>query len=592
MAHKHTKLLLVLERLQASLQAPSAQDGDVLIRRDAGASSTWQDFARATAAWQATWRALPEPAWAMYFKDTGNFLSALLGAWLAGKTIYVPGDTLTRTTDLIAPHVAGFVGDFDGVTVRLRSAASDSKHEDSIDVSVNALSAARTLLLTSGSTGQPKIICKTLAQLCAEIDALHETFAHQINHGVTHATVSHQHFYGFIFRALLPLLEQRPLAGSDVLFQEDLIHLASGLTGQDEGITLISSPAFLSRLTERDDWDSLSGKLTSVFSAGGPLTDERHAHIEQLWGIAPHEVYGSTEHGVMAYRHMQHTEGVLTALNAVQIMKTAEGVLALRSGYMDDTELVGDWAVTSDKIELLNDKQFQLQGRADRIIKIEEKRISLTQMEAMLAQHPLVRAAHLLPLSTPRLILGAAIVLNQDGLSELAKQGRARVSQTFKKYLSSGIEHLAIPRRWRFVNELPVNAQGKLEFHTLNNILNTEAEVVLPIVSQSQRNSNVVELTILIPSDLIYLEGHFSGQPIVAGVVLVDWVAHFSQQLFGVTDRFKALKQLKFHRIIEPNERIVLALTHHKEKNSVVFAYTSESGPRASGHMVWGGHDV
>ena len=591
MAHKYTALLLVLERLQAALQSPSPRDKAVLIHRDAAKSSSWCDFARDTAKWQATWRALPEPSWALYFKDTGEFLAALLGAWLAGKTIYVPSDTLARTTDLIAPHVTGFVGDFDASMTRLKHAASDAAIDASIDISTDALNVARTLLLTSGSTGQPKIIHKTLAQLCAETDALHETFAQQISHGVTHATVSHQHFYGFIFRALLPLLEQRPLAAAEVLFQEDLVRLAS--EGDEiDGITLISSPAFLSRLTERDDWGCLKGKLKAVFSAGGPLSDERHAHIEQLWGLAPHEIYGSTEHGVTAYRHMRHTAGILTALSAVQIMRTDEGVLALRSAYMDDTELVGDWAVTSDNIKLLNETQFELQGRADRIIKIEEKRISLTQMEAMLAQHPLVRSAHLLPLNTPRLILGVVIVLNDDGLCALAEHGRAHIGQILKKYLSGSVEHLAIPRRWRFVHELPVNAQGKLEFHTLNNILHTSADVVLPVVSQSQLSSSVAELTLLIPSDLIYLKGHFSEQPIVAGVVLVDWVAHFSQQFFAVKGAFKALKQLKFHQIIEPNERILLTLTHHPEKNSVVFAYTSEAGARASGHMVWSGGDV
>jgi acyl-coenzyme A synthetase/AMP-(fatty) acid ligase len=51
-----------------------------------------------------------------------------------------------------------------------------------------------------------------------------------------------------------------------------------------------------------------------------------------------------------------------------------------------------------DGIELMPDGRFRLLGRLDRVVKIEEKRLSLPEMEARLAASPLGRKP---PLSCP-----------------------------------------------------------------------------------------------------------------------------------------------------------------------------------------------
>lgn len=587
--HNSSSLTYVIQRLLNEINIEDSNE--IFAWNDASEGVTWSEFANQVREWYGFWSSKSETKWALYFKDTYTFLAALLGAWLAGKCIVLPGDTLPRTVEFLRPEVAGFVGEFERAET-LRSTQS-IEVESVFAVNFELLAKAQTVFLTSGSTGLPKKIVKSIEQLILETSALTEAFKLSSDN-VTLATVSHQHFYGFIFRALLPLLEQRPITTFTPQFQEDLIRFAEN---HPHKIILISSPAFLNRLTERDDWAAFTDKINTVFSAGGVLNDAQHKLIKQLWTIDPHEIYGSTEHGVTAYRHFGETSGYFTALAAIDIKQTEEGVLALRSSYMDQTDLCDGWAITADKVTLLEPltlKSFELCGRSDRIIKIEEKRISLTQMESSLMTHPLISKAHVIPIQSgnesKRVILGAAIVLNEQGLQLLAEHGRASLSALLKSHIQEGFERLSTPRRWRFLSESPVNAQGKVEFQVLNEILNSTAEVLMPVSVCMQRDPETVTLKLQMPIDLLYFKGHFTEQPIVPGVVLLEWVAEFTKQYFGVSDQFKEIKKLKFHQIIQPKDVVFLELTFLATKNEVGFAvYQNELKQQiiASGAMVW-----
>lgn len=587
--YNSSTLANVAQRLLNEINIEDSKE--IFAYSDVSEGITWFEFAMQVREWYGFWSSKSETKWALYYKDTCTFLAALLGAWLAGKHIVLPSDTLPRTIELLQPEVAGFVGEFEQAETLL--------HDESIEVeaffTVNfeLLAKAQTVFLTSGSTGLPKKIVKSIEQLILETSALTDAFKLSSD-CVTLATVSHQHFYGFIFRALLPLLEQRPISTNAAQFQEDLIRFAEN---HPQKLILISSPAFLNRLTERDDWAAFADKINAVFSAGGVLNDAQHKLIKQLWLIDPHEIYGSTEHGVNAYRHFEETGGYFKALAAIDIKQTEEGVLALRSSYMDQTDLCDGWAVTADKVRLLEPlthKTFELCGRSDRIIKIEEKRISLTQMENSLMTHPLISKAHVIPIQSSneskRVILGAAVVLNEQGLHSLAENGRANLSALLKAHTQEGFERLSTPRRWRFLSESPVNAQGKVEFQVLNELLKSTAEVLMPVSVCIHRDQDSVNLRLQIPVDLLYFKGHFTEQPIVPGVVLLEWVAEFAKHYFGVNGQFKEIKKLKFHQIIQPKDVVYLDLTFQASKGEVGFTiYQNELKQQiiASGAMVW-----
>jgi acyl-coenzyme A synthetase/AMP-(fatty) acid ligase len=105
---------------------------------------------------------------------------------------------------------------------------------------------------------------------------------------------------------------------------------------------------------------------------------------------------------------------------------------------------------------------FHFRGRADRVVKIEGKRISLIELEQTLVQLPWITAAAaiLLPDMPPR--LGAVVVLNDLGHEKLDEMGRFRFGRLLRSALMNSQEAAGRPRIWRFVTELPSpGAMGK-----------------------------------------------------------------------------------------------------------------------------------
>src|SRR5262249_8163800 len=110
------------------------------------------------------------------------------------------------------------------------------------------------------------------------------------------ATVTHQHIYGLLFRVLWPLAAGRPFAAGRLVFNEEIAHRVAGPA------VLVASPAHLRRLPETVDWSPVRAGLRAVFSSGGPLPPEAADATLALLGVAPVEVYGSSETGGVAWR--------------------------------------------------------------------------------------------------------------------------------------------------------------------------------------------------------------------------------------------------------------------------------------------------
>ena len=139
----------------------------------------------------------------------------------------------------------------------------------------------------------------------------------------------------------------------------------------------IASPAVLNRLGENRNWQSIGHKIAGIVSAGGALPTAT-ADLLQQAAVRPFEVYGSTETGVIASRCERQE---WQPFNGVEIGQNEEGALWASSPWSPERRQ------TADLIEPQNDG-FLLLGRQDRIIKFEDKRVSLTQIEHELLQHP------------------------------------------------------------------------------------------------------------------------------------------------------------------------------------------------------------
>ena len=401
-------------------------------------------------AWTALGRRTGARDIALYLEDSLEFAAALIGAWQAGKTVWLVADTLPASCAALAGEVGAFWGEFPAVHAPCAPAADDSCtrewHAPGPDFPA-------LVVYTSGSTGAPTPIRKRFAQLTSELDALETEFGARVGAVAVVSTVSHQHIYGLLFRVLWPLAAGRPVHALRHEFPETLAPaLAAG------PCLLLASPAHLKRLPEHLDWQGAAAQLRAVFSSGGMLEPEASLHARSLLGQAPIEVYGSSETGGVAWRQRgAGTADDWTPFPGVEWRLDADGLLELTSGP------AGGWQRLADRVEGTEGGRFVLRGRADRIVKIEEKRVSLDAIEAALCASGVVREARVLACleDAARQSLAAFVVPNDAGQALLNVGGRSALRARLRAVLAASTHAVALPRRWRYLERLPVNAQGK-----------------------------------------------------------------------------------------------------------------------------------
>ncbi|MGL4603748.1 MAG: AMP-binding protein, partial [Iodobacter sp.] len=528
-------------------------------------------FSLQVAGWQAAFAASPGQRFALFFNHSIPFAAALLGAWHAGKCVYLPGDALPATLQRLSLETDGFAGDLPAAFHPLTPAYSALPDWQPLNPD-----AIQLVVYTSGSGGEPGAITKKLSQLFSEVTALHTCFGVQAERATTLATVSHQHIYGLLFRILWPLSAGLPFASARLIYPEDI---ASALR-QTPNALLISSPAHLKRLPAGLDWSG-AAHLQLLFSSGGPLPDEALPDCRTLLGQAPVEVYGSSETGGVAWRQRHQTRQTSwQALPGVEI-KIENEMMLLRSPHLSD----GEWQAGSDRIELRADG-FELLGRADRIIKIEEKRLSLTAAEQTLLATGLLSEARLLALPGARLTLALIAVPASAGWQILDTQGKQALNQTLKEALALQFEAGVLPRRFRYIQALPANMQGK----TTEAALLTLFDARRPEARLLEHGPGSALFAIEVNAGSPFFNGHFAGSPVLPGVAQIDWALRLARELFQLPSCFLRLENIKFQQVILPGHQVQLSLkiTEKAGESLLGFDFSSPRGRHASGRIVLG----
>ncbi|MDN3576328.1 AMP-binding protein [Chitinimonas viridis] len=556
---------LALEQLLA-VGRPAAMT--VAVRQ--GQQLDFACLAQQAANWRAAFAAQPGRRFALYCHDSFTFAAALLGAWHAGVCVYLPADVLPATLARLRGEVDGFAGDIAG---------EDSLQPlpDTVVPDWPALErqAPGLVVFTSGSTGEPVAIAKQLSQLFDEVQSLAACFDTDMGEAMVLATVSHQHIYGLLFRVLWPLAAGRVFAADRLVFPEDIV-AALAVNGD---CVLVASPAHLKRLPDNLPWAAGKTSLRAVFSSGGPLPAEALPDCRRLLGRAPIEVYGSSETGGIAWRQrMNDGDLAWRALPGVKLQLDGEKLL-VQSPHLAGT----DWQRTEDRVSLLGDG-FELLGRADRIVKIEEKRVSLTAMESALLATGLVAEVRVLPLSGLRLTLGVLAVPSAAGWALIDEQGKRALNARLRAALAELVEASVLPRRWRYAWTLPSNAQGKATEAALQAWFDPRR----PAARLLSRTTGEASLVLEIDARSPYFVGHFPQTPILPGVTQLDWAVLFGRELFAIPAGFLRLEAVKFQQVIAPGSLVSMDLSWQAERGSLGFKLTSAAGAHASGRIVFG----
>jgi 3-hydroxyacyl-[acyl-carrier-protein] dehydratase len=89
------------------------------------------------------------------------------------------------------------------------------------------------------------------------------------------------------------------------------------------------------------------------------------------------------------------------------------------------------------------------------------------------------------------------------------------------------------------------------------------------------------QTTFVVAADHPSLPGHFPGTPVVPGVVVLDHVLQASQRWQGRPVSARALKQVKFHSPLLPDQRADVSL--ELDGSTLNFRVTRDDQPVAQG---------
>ncbi|MGN6578946.1 MAG: AMP-binding protein [Bordetella sp.] len=518
----------------------------------------------------------------LFFDDAADLATALLACWRAGVVAVLPGDAQPATCARLQGDVDAWLSDRElpvpiAGQIRLIELLA---HAPMPAVRLDA-DAPGVRILTSGSSGTPKLIDKPWRQLMEEVRALQAQWP-ELERGHGHerderpvtvlGSVSTQHMYGLPFRLLWPLCAGRPIVRAQLVYPEEVQQAVHA----HAPCVWIASPALLRRLGGNLDWPALRQGLRGIFSAGGALTGATTQFLDQRLGWLPTEIYGSSEAGVVAWRR---GESDWQCVGRAEVGLDERQALWVTSPWAN-----GGFEQTADAAALRAHGGFALLGRLDRIIKLEEKRVALPMVERALASHAFVDEAYVDKLADAGR-LTALVALTPAGLHALRNQGRQAVIAALRAHLAPQVETLAVPRSWRFMRQLPWNTQGKLTrpvFERLAGPRPSAPELEsLPAADAATRR-----YAFEVPLDLAHFSGHFAQLPIVPGVTQIGWAVDAARRDLRPDLRFGGMEVLKFQKLLRPGDAAELLLSWDDERAKLHFSLTQAGASCASGRIL------
>lgn len=541
-------------------ESPGSSEA-VAIRWDPASRSDrvfrWDEFRGHVAALRARIVRGPAGGWVLLTEDAYCFAVGLFALWHSGRHAISPPNAQPGTLEVLQTRAAAVLSDRpdwfpEGACLHplLDSGPGDPTQLESLDPEAIALE-----LFTSGTTGAEKPVTKRIRHLADEVEQLGATWDALLADAVVFATASHQHLYGLLFGVLWPLCAGRVFQADHFLHAGELVPRMRQATHS----VLASVPTHLRRLSRRGDLAALRGRCRAVFSSGGLLAPETAERVAAALGRAPIEVLGSTETGGVAWRVQEagELESLWTPLSRVQLSADPQtGCARVRSPFVSgDASALG--FETGDRITLLAGGRFRLEGRADRVVKVGEKRLDLVQMESRLRAHRLVAELTLATIERDgELRVAAAVVPSERGWSLLRSEGRRAYGRALAADLGEDWDPVLHPRLWRFVPRLPENAQGKVSVAALRELFREPESAApsddRPEVLEERRAGDSIERECRVPLELACFSGHFPDLPVVPGVLQLDWAMELAAELLGAAPRVEAIETVKFRAALGP----------------------------------------
>ena len=229
----------------------------------------------------------------------------------------------------------------------------------------------------------------------------------------------------------------------------------------------------------------------------------------------------------------------------------------------------------------MEDGRFLLKGRVDSVVKIEGKRVSFPEMESRILQSGLAADVCVIFLEDRRQYLAAVIVFNNKGKERFNGLEKHEINTFWREYLLQYFENIVIPKKWRYPETLPLDAQGKKKKDDIMLLFSGEKDTsagfgALDKEKVIEKTDHSVSLEFVIPDSSPYFDGHFPEFHLLPAVAQTELVIRFAARHLGTGIKIAEIKRVKFTNFIRPGAPLLLKLTK-KEKN-ISFILSSPGG--------------
>lgn len=469
-----------------------------------------------------------------------NFIINFFGAFFCKKNIYLVTDKkILRTFDqdcYFADNIAGM---------------SKSDYEfPNVDFDKGMIH-----FYTSGTTGNSKIINKSLNNLIKEGQDIGEFFGLTDKNLTVVSSTSMSHLFGLTFHLMMPFCNGLKVGTKSISYPENIC---------EDNLIFVSSPSFLSSILKHNLEFIIPPKY--IISAGSKLEDKVFEHLENKSKVI--EIYGSTETGVIAYK--THYSAPFTVFDSVKI-----------NVYDDCAEIISDYSYEhcvkiNDKIEIKNDKLF-IKNRTDRLLKIYEKRVSAPALENKIKESEFIDDCYVFKNGEKPVCICA---LSDKGKEFIIKNSPLKMTKFMKSFVREYFE--IIPQKWKYIDEIPMTNSGKINKKNIEKIFNINSS--LPIILDRKINHNEIIYKIFFNKNCNFFEGHFPEFKLVPGVVQLYLAKEIANAHYDLELGQGQWKKIKFSNIIEPDKIINLKL--EKDEKYLLYEYFDDEKKYSSGTFL------
>ena len=328
-----------------------------------------------------------------------------------------------------------------------------------------------------------------------------------------------------------------------------------------EKVFLVTTPSFLDRFTAYADQYDVPQNCVEIITSGAMLTKDVSQRTKSVFGLEPRQIYGSTETGGVASRR---GDGLWETFAPVKV-SVKGGQLLVRSPFsFKRTYLMGD------AVDMAADgRSFELKGRVDRLVKINEERVNLAEMEEAIRGLGFKEAALAVLQGDRGPQLGAVLV---SGSCRVGGVSALELRKLMLPIFPKG----TVPKKFRIVSELPRNPQGKVLASEIVRLL--ESSLVDPRMWDVVKTEGEFVAKLEFEASAPYFQGHFPDAPVLPGVVQLGFAERCVRRAFGVREPLRCVKKMKFVHIIEPGRTIDLRIVR---KGPTEFAYDYEREGKA-----------